>query len=273
MEIFCATAELAAEAAIFTAQFPMCRIRDTIAEPKQELALVLLADGLTLFSNKFKPFNFKNFYNNLLLERVSGAHHELLVQAIKLKPADSYSVLDANAGLGRDSLILAAAGFAVTMVENNPYLALGLSYLCYTFKLTNLKFIYADNLIFMGGALEQFDVVYLDPMFKDGKSALSKKALQLIDLCITYHARKNNISKDDLTTLSFNNAPIMQQLGDLSSANLSYEAQLFALACTKACHKVVVKRDNKQKPLCSLPKPNYSKVGKTVRFDVYLSHN
>ena len=46
---------------------------------------------------------------------------ELLARAAKIKDAEKPLVaLDATAGLGEDSLILAAAGFQVKLFERNP---------------------------------------------------------------------------------------------------------------------------------------------------------
>ena len=49
---------------------------------------------------------------------------ELLVRAARLKgDRSSMTVVDATAGFGEDSLLLAAAGFRVKMYECNPYIA------------------------------------------------------------------------------------------------------------------------------------------------------
>ena len=57
------------------------------------------------------------------------------MQAINLRigVGDLLEVLDLTAGLGRDSILMALAGFNVTMLENNPYLAIILNYLSANF--------------------------------------------------------------------------------------------------------------------------------------------
>ena len=50
----------------------------------------------------------------------------MLLQACKL--TDQSQVLDATAGFGHDSLILASTGAQVTMLERNPLMALLLMY-------------------------------------------------------------------------------------------------------------------------------------------------
>jgi 16S rRNA (guanine1516-N2)-methyltransferase len=243
VKIYCQPADLSAALLTFAAAIPGLEvISSSPNESNEDLFMVFSAEGLSLYCNKFKPFNFKLFYNELLQQRLRTPHKELLIQALNLKPASSYHVADVTAGLGVDALILAAAGFAVTMVENNPYLALGLSYLCYEFKAVfpNLNVVYANSIDFLTTTSHEFDVIYLDPMFNYKKKSLAKKNIQLIDLCIT-HSR-------------------LAAVVDL---------KLFNLAQDKAKHKVIVKRDNKQRQISSVFYPTSIKLGKTVRFDVY----
>ena len=60
-----------------------------------------------------------------LLPRLKPANlsKEMLVKAAKIKGAAHPRVIDATAGLGEDSLLLAAAGFSVTLFENDPVIA------------------------------------------------------------------------------------------------------------------------------------------------------
>lgn len=55
--------------------------------------------------------------------RPSALAGELLVRAAKVKGAPHPVALDATAGLGEDSFLLAAAGFTVRMYEANPVIA------------------------------------------------------------------------------------------------------------------------------------------------------
>ena len=56
--------------------------------------------------------------------RPSNLSRELLVRAAKVKHAEgSLTAVDATAGLGDDSLLLAAAGFEVRLYERNPTVA------------------------------------------------------------------------------------------------------------------------------------------------------
>ena len=210
-------------------------------------ALILDADGLWVHTQLFKPLNLKAFYAEFILKRQKQLKQELLLQTINLKIDDVIKVLDLTAGLGRDSLIMALYGYQVTMLENNPYLALILAYLCNEYQAyfnLNLKVIYTDNQEFLKNSQQKYDVIYCDPMFQDGKQALAKKNMQLIDIFLGLTAN-------------------IQQNEEVNSANWF---QLCKINCSK---KIIVKRDNKQAFLFANLKPTYSKTGKTIRFDVY----
>ena len=132
----------------------------------------------------------------------AGRKSELLLQAAKLT-ADS-QVIDATAGFGHDSLILASTGAQVTMLEQQPLMALLLlveqlrmSTLPNWQKLmSRLQIINTDALTYfarfnnyLGNGNEQaIDVIYLDPMFpedsyqdsKTGKGAKVGKHMQAL---------------------------------------------------------------------------------------------
>jgi 16S rRNA (guanine1516-N2)-methyltransferase len=110
-------------------------------------------------------------------------------------------VLDATAGLGEDSLLLAAAGFQVTMFESDPVIAALLrdamrragEHPVLVEVVRRMRLVEADSMEAMrtaGNQLEGInhsdgicrpDVVYLDPMFPERqKSGLIKKKFQLL---------------------------------------------------------------------------------------------
>lgn len=214
---------------------------------KTDLKLLLKYDGLWLYSLQFKPLNLKLYYENFIQVRRRSLNNEILLKAINLKFLTKVPIfaLDLTAGFGRDAILMSLYGYQVTMVENNPFLALILNFLRLTFAayLPNLNILYADNYEFLKQKnTHKYDLIYLDPMFEDGKQALAKKEIQMINLCISQAERLDMIVNNE---------------------------KLFA-ECKKHCtQKIIVKRDNKQPWLVSAPKPTYSKVGKTVRFDVY----
>ncbi|HAR75249.1 MAG TPA: 16S rRNA methyltransferase [Psychrobacter sp.] len=132
----------------------------------------------------------------------AGRKSELLLQAARIT-ADSY-VIDATAGFGHDSLILASTGAQVTMLEQQPLMALLL--LAEQLRmnaLPNWQKLMSRLHIINTNALSYFasfdnesvtaneqavDVVYLDPMFpkdsyqdsKTGKGAKVGKHMQAL---------------------------------------------------------------------------------------------
>ncbi len=173
---------------------------------------------------------------------------ELIVRAVagnkKLRP----SVLDATAGLGGDSFVLASHGYPMTLMERSPIVALllddGLQRgLCSDDAevraiVQRMHFQSGDS----QGYLEHLadadcpDVVYIDPMFPASrKSAQVKKEMQ---------AFQKIVGAD------------------------SDSAELLDAALNKAVHRVVVKRPLKAENLAGRA-PSFALKGKAVRFDVY----
>ncbi len=206
--------------------------------------LMLRKNGLYFYSNLFKPINLQELYSDFILKRRNGIHNDMLIQAIGVHSQDT-TALDITAGLGRDSILMSLAGIKVKMIESNPSLAIILNYLCTKFAklLPNLQCEFGDSYYLLtANQLDNYDVVYVDPMFNDGKVALAKKDMQLIDLLVT----------------------------NSSAVKLNYSVEdLFNSAVRHCVNKVIVKRDNKQAPITTTVNATYSKKGKTIRFDIY----
>lgn len=170
---------------------------------------------------------------------------ELLVKAARVKGAAAPVAVDATAGLGGDSLLLAAAGFTVYMYEQDPVIAAllrdalrraasdpRLAPITSRMHLTE-----GDSLEALAHLPEPPDVVYLDPMFPERrKSAAVKKRFQLL-----HHLER----------------PCANQEAMLQAALLARP------------RKVVVKRPAKG-PYLADAKPSYSVSGKAVRYDVII---
>ena len=181
-----------------------------------------------------------------LKRRISGGRRQPLARAASLHKEPAPSLLDANAGLGRDGYTLAALGASVTLVERNPSIvellrnahqrvladpqtqAIGL----------RIEIIAAEARAVFGGG-RQWDVVYLDPMYPDdGKAALPSKEMQILR---------------DLT-------------GGDEDADLLLQP---AMACARL--RVVVKRPLKAPWLGGI-EPSMSLSSTQLRFDVYLKN-
>ncbi|MCC2625429.1 MAG: hypothetical protein K0R14_1302 [Burkholderiales bacterium] len=209
--------------------------------PKEDIFLRLGEDGLAVITPHFKPLYIGDIYNKVHL-RKNNLAKELLINAIKVKPNSEILIIDATAGLGKDSVLLGLYGYRVLMFERNPFLATIIYYAM------NNKIIPSDNLkLIFTNSLDYFKAnsniapyaIYLDPMFKKQEKSLAKKDMQIIQL----------LTKDDKNV----------------------DAELFKLAYP-LCNKLIIKRDSKQSALVTTPLPTYSKQGKTIRYDVYVNN-
>lgn len=177
-------------------------------------------------------------YNNL--------QGELIVKAAKIKGTDrTLTVLDATAGMGEDSFLLAAAGFNVQMYEYDPIIAALLrDALERASENAELKDIAArmqlheeNSITAMRNLTYTPDVIVLDPMFPDRqKSALVKKKFQLLH-------RLEKPCED--------------------------EEALFYAAKEAQPRKIIIKRPLKGALLAGV-KPDYSLMGKAIRYDCIM---
>ncbi|WP_296191520.1 MULTISPECIES: class I SAM-dependent methyltransferase [unclassified Psychrobacter] len=200
----------------------------------------------------------------------AGRKSELLLQAAKIT-SDS-TVIDATAGFGHDSLILASTGAQVTMLEQQPLMALLLlaeqqrmSTLPNWQKLmSRLQIINTDALSYFAklqaesvNAIKEndakvVDVIYLDPMFpedsyqdsKTGKGAKVGKHMQAL-----HQLARPPTSEEEL------------QLLQSAQAVVSQHAQRQG--------RVVVKRPQLA-PLLANQQPSESWHNEAVRFDGYF---
>jgi len=184
-----------------------------------------------------------------------------LFKAVGIHKGDPYrpTVIDATAGFGDDSYLLAATGCRVTAIERIGALAAMLEEAAENQGPGNreqgpvrqasdhnpdprspapgpfsLRIIHGDSL----AELARFrgDVVYLDPMFPPGRRTVEKKPMRVLRLIA----------------------------GDADDADA-----LFAAALRGATKRVVVKRPLRAAPLAGVA-PKVSHRGQAVRYDVYI---
>lgn len=210
--------------------------------------LVLTANHIELHCPpelKFKPF-FIDFNTSKLNYRSHQAslRKEMLARAIGFHPKDNPFIVDATAGLGRDSFILASLGFKVTMLEKSSIIYVLLEDALKRAKKLSIsaaermQLLSADAVSWLPAQLEKPDVIYLDPMFPERrKSASVKKEMALLQALLP--------EQEDPKRL--------------------FET---AVACAK--HRVVVKRPRLAETITER-QPNYSLKGTSSRFDIYLS--
>lgn len=167
---------------------------------------------------------------------------EMLLKAIGGR-RPGLSVLDATAGLGRDSLLLASYGAEVTLCERHPVVAALLKDGLERAKSDSSVAEIATHMRLLEGEWPSatakdnpFDLIYLDPMFPESKkSAQVKKAMQIFHYLV---------GPDDDSD------------------------RLLPAALAEARHRVVVKRPAKAPWLAGMP-PQFAVTGKALRFDVY----
>ena len=212
---------------------------------QSDVTLQFDEDGLALISDgQMLRGDFTRMLPRLKQNNLS---QELLVRTAKIKePNGPLLAIDATAGMGEDSLLLAAAGFHVEMYERNPVIFELLSdALRRAAEIPELKYIVARMHVHNEDSMEAMkhfettpDVILLDPMFPERqKSSLVKKKLQVI--------QKLEMPCTD-------------------------EKELVLTAMQARPKKLIVKRPPKGPYLAGI-KPDFSNGGKAVRFDCIVS--
>jgi len=176
-----------------------------------------------------------------------GGTGQAIAKAVGLKQKKDLSILDATAGTATDAFVLAALGCKVTMVERHPIVAALLEDALERAELSPDVHDITQNMSLHKGSsidylnqceTDQFDIVYLDPMFPhSGKNAQVKKSMQFF---------RDMVGKDEDADL------------------------LLAPALNAAKYRVVVKRPRKS-PYLNQQKPSLSQEGKANRFDIYVN--
>ena len=198
--------------------------------------LELVGDGMVLRAD------FARMLPRLRPDRLA---RELLVRAARVRGAESPTVVDATAGLGEDSLLLAAAGFTVTMFERDSAIAALLRDALERAAdepqlagiVERMTLVEGDSVAGLRELSVPPDVVFLDPMFPGRtKSAAVKKKFQLL-----HHLERPCEDEEGLLDAALSARP----------------------------RKVVVKRPPKGPWLAGV-KPSHSLAGKAVRYDVIV---
>lgn len=210
------------------------------------LYLKVSRDGLSLMRDgmELRP----DFAEMLPRIKQGALQREMLVKAARVKGVEAPRAVDATAGLGEDSLLLAAAGFTVTLCEADPVIAALLedalarasAHEVLGSIVERMHLVAGDSRITLARAGAstgaQPDVVYLDPMFPGRtKAAAVKKKFQLI------HGLERPTEPLD-------------------------EESLLQAALAARPRKVVIKRLVKGPYLAGV-KPSHAIAGKAVRYD------
>jgi len=216
------------------------------------LELVRTSEGLTLTDGTME---LRADFGRMLPRLKQGRlQQELLVKAARTKGIEQPWAIDATAGFGEDSLLLAAAGFTVDLYEqdcviaallqdaldraaDDPALAAAVARMRLHAGEDSIAGLRHTAELIGRGELAAPDVVYLDPMFPERtKSAAVKKKFQLL-----HHLEQPCADGETLVEAALAPRP----------------------------RKVVIKRPVKG-PLLAGVKPSYQLAGKAVRYDVLV---
>lgn len=208
----------------------------------EELTLVIDGTGLSLVGYGMRyQGDFARMLNRVTKGRL---HHEMLVKIAKTKTKHPVAV-DAAAGMGEDSFLLAAAGYEVTLFEQDAVIAALLrDALRRAGEDERLQEIVGRMHLQEGNSIELMpqltlspEIVYLDPMFPPRKkSGLIQKKLQLI-----------------------------QKL----EQPCKNERELYDAAAALHPKKIIIKRPLNGALLAG-KKPSYTVKGKAIRYDVVV---
>ncbi|WP_027467744.1 class I SAM-dependent methyltransferase [Deefgea rivuli] len=182
-----------------------------------------------------------------------GGRGQPVAKAVGIKGEYVPRILDATAGLGGDAFVLASLGCTMTLIERTPiaYLLLSDGLQRAQHDTHTAEIVARMTLHFGDGrewlteraagsgplAQQEFDVVYLDPMFPEpGKRAKSKKSMAAFQTLIG---------------------------GDEDADALLAPARLIAKK------RIIVKRP-RHAPLMARARPDFVFDGESTRFDGYL---
>ncbi len=211
-----------------------------IEQPGEQLFLVQEDDCLVLTDGRLQ---LKGDFTSLMPRlKTSNLQREFLVKASRIKGVEHPVLIDATAGMGEDSMILAAAGFEVYLFEYDHVIAALLKDALrraadipeLSEAVSRMHFTEGNSIELMAGLDIEPDVVLLDPMFPARqKSALVKRKFQLLQ-----QLEKPCTDERDLLDAALNMKP----------------------------RRVVIKRPLKGPYLADV-KPGYSINGKAIRYD------
>ncbi len=178
-------------------------------------------------------------------QNFGGGIKQDIAKAVGIKSGIRPDIIDATAGLGRDSFILASLGSKITLIERSQtihdLLADGMKKASKVGGRTaeivsRMKLLHADAIELLPSL--STDVIYLDPMHPPRrKSALVKSKMR----------QMRSIVGEDPDQI-----------------------ELIKKALNSSCNRVTLKWPSRSPLPTVLPKCSYQILGKTVRFDIFI---
>ena len=170
-----------------------------------------------------------------------------LAKAVGMKFNKNRNIIDATAGLGYDSFILASLGAKVTLIERSQ-------------KMYELLQNGIDEGISFGGEIEKI-INRMELLFGDSKDILPKLTPEVIMIDTMYKDRKK-------TALVKNNMRLVREIVGPDSDYI--ELLKVALNCAK--NRVVLKQPRYAEPIKEIRKCSHQILGKTIRYDIFMTN-
>ena len=170
-----------------------------------------------------------------------------LAKAVGMKLNKNRNIIDATAGLGYDSFILASIGAKVTLIERSQ-------------KMHELLQNGIDEGKSFGGEIEKI-INRMELLFGDSKDILPKLTPEVIMIDTMYKDRKK-------TALVKNN---MRLVRDIVGPDSDY-IDLLKIALNCATNRVVLKQPRYAEPIKEIRKCSHQILGKTIRYDIFMTN-
>ena len=170
-----------------------------------------------------------------------------LAKAVGMKFNKNRNIIDATAGLGYDSFILASLGAKVTLIERSQ-------------KMYELLQNGINEGISFGGEIEKI-INRMELLFGDSKDILPKLTPEVIMIDTMYKERKK-------TALVKNN---MRLVREIVGPDTDY-IELLEVALNCAKNRVVLKQPRYAEPIKDIKKCSHQILGKTIRYDIFMTN-
>ena len=170
-----------------------------------------------------------------------------LAKAVGMKFNKNRNIIDATAGLGYDSFILASLGAKITLIERSQ-------------KMHELLQNGIDEGISFGGEIEKI-INRMELLFGDSKDILPKLTPEVIMIDTMYKDRKK-------TALVKNNMRLVREIVGPDSDYI----ELLKVALNCAQNRVVLKQPRYAEPIKEIRKCSHQILGKTIRYDIFMTN-
>ena len=170
-----------------------------------------------------------------------------LAKAVGMKFNKNRNIIDATAGLGYDSFILASLGAKVTLIERSQ-------------KMYELLQNGIDEGKSFGGEIEKI-INRMELLFGDSKDILPKLTPEVIMIDTMYKERKK-------TALVKNK---MRLVREIVGPDTDY-IELLEVALNCAKNRVVLKQPRYAEPIKDIKKCSHQIIGKTIRYDIFMTN-